>query len=63
MQKQSTSIYKSFCKELAQCVRDQDMDGYKTVYKIARKSAPSCFSKENKTKYESDIFQLLLNRV
>ena len=69
---QSTSIYASFCRELAksfreidlngECVLVQDIDRYDTIYEIARKSAPSCFSKANKTKYESDILQLLLNK-
>ena len=58
-----STIYKSFCHELATCVVNKNMGKYEIVYEIARKSAPSCFSKKNKEKYESDILRIVQQQI
>ena len=57
------SIYESFCTELALCVMNKDMDRYDQVYEIARKSCPECFSSKAKVKYESNVFNIILNKI
>ena len=58
-----TSLYSSLCRELAQCLIDKDLEGYQTVYEIARKSDPSGFSETNKERFESDVLKILVDNI
>jgi hypothetical protein len=57
------SIYGSFCSELAMCVINKDMDRYDEIYALARKSCPEHFNSKAKVKYESDVFNIILNKI
>ena len=57
------SIYGSFCTELAICVINKDIDKYETIHEIARKSCPACCSSKAKVKSESDVLNIILNKI